>query len=132
MWEVLFVEYRHFLQSGVFAALAIYAFLRGDAPERLGCAIFIAAVVGDSLYHAMFPTGSIYDRINLGHFLLDFLMFIALACLAMRANRIYPLWLLAAQMISFAMHLQRAVVPEVHERSLQIDEIDALASVVPD
>lgn len=114
MWEALFVEYRHLVQAGVFAALTVYAVFCGDAPEKIGSLIFVGAVIGDSLYHAIFPLGSSYDSINVGHLIIDVVMLVALAVLAMRANRIYPLWLLAAQIISTAMHIQRAIVPEIH------------------
>lgn len=114
MWEALFVEYRSFVQSGVFVALAAYALLRGDMPEKLAASVFVGAVLLDNVYHAAFPDGSTYDSINIGHLVLDCFMLVALAYLGLRANRIYPLWLLAAQLISTAMHLHRAFVPEIH------------------
>lgn len=114
MWEYLTVEYRPYVQAGLFIGIAIYAYLRGEAPERFTSLTFVGAIVLDQMHHALLPGGRNYEQVESVHLLIDSLMFVALAYVAMRANRIYPLWLLAAQIISTAMHLERGIVAEMH------------------
>lgn len=113
MWEALFVEFRPFVQTGLFAAIAIYALLQCDWPEKATSLVFVGAILLDELHHAVFPAGS-YHQVNVGHLVIDAIMLLALIQLAMRANRIYPLWLLAAQLIATAMHLERGLLSTIH------------------
>ncbi|MWV27006.1 hypothetical protein [Aurantiacibacter rhizosphaerae] len=110
--EMLLIEHRHHLQYGIFAALALIAWFRGEAPERLIGFIFIAAIAFQILYrqiNAFSPS----QGIEVPLLILDCLMFAAFTPIAMRANRIYPLWILAAQLIAMAMHFQRGVLQEM-------------------
>lgn len=113
MWEALLVEFRPFVQTGLFALTAIYALLKCDWPEKAASLIFVGAILLDELHHALFPEG-IYDQVNVGHLIIDAIMLFALIQLAMRANRIYPLWILAAQLIATAMHLERGLLSAIH------------------
>jgi hypothetical protein len=113
MWEALLVDLRPLVQAGLFVLLAAYALLKCDWPEKAAALIFLGAILLDELHHALFPEG-IYDRVNVGHLVIDAIMLLTLIQLAMRANRIYPLWLLAAQLIAAAMHLERGLLATIH------------------
>lgn len=113
MLDLLFVEYRHVLQGAIFLCLAGYALLRGDAPEKLIGLIFASAIAVEALHHTYWGYRA-SDDVNVIHAGLDLLMFVSLALIAMNANRIYPLWILAAQLIALLSHLQRGLFPEIH------------------
>lgn len=109
MLELLFVEYRYLLQYAAFVALACCAWWFGDAPERRIGLIFIAAIVFEIIHHALVDPGD-GSSLEPIHALLDLAIFIALAPIAMRANRTYPLWILAAQLIALLMHFEREIL----------------------
>lgn len=113
MLELLFVEIRFLLQYALIAVLAFFAWRGGEAPERQIAIIFVAAVFAELLHPLFWPhDGS--EHISYVHFVLDAVMFIAFAHVALRANRIYPLWIVAAQLIATLMHFQRAMIDQMH------------------
>ena len=64
-------------------------------------------VILNVLYHLLIPAGGIYYQIDYGHAAIDLLMLLLFGYLSIRANRIYPLWMFAAQIISTLMHIDR-------------------------
>ncbi|WP_340588349.1 hypothetical protein [Erythrobacter alti] len=109
---ILLIENRHYLQYGLFAALAIWAWFRGEAPERQIGLIFVAAIALQIIYRQFVPQ-TLSREIEVPYLMLDILMFVAFSSVALRANRIYPLWILAAQLIAVLMHFQRGVLEEM-------------------
>lgn len=109
MWTALLIDYRPYIQHAIIFGLAIYAWFRGEAPERYAGSILAGMVLLDYAYHFVLPDSGEFSDVNIGHFVNDVVIFVALIPLAMRANRIYPLWLLAAQLISVLMHLNREI-----------------------
>lgn len=105
--------YRAYLQHLIIFGLTIYALYRGGEPEKYAGGILSGMVLLDYLYHFVFPQGGIYEQVDLGHLIIDLLVLIGLATLAMRANRMYPIWMLGAQLISTMMHLNREVSGEM-------------------
>lgn len=110
--DSLLVEYRHYLQYGIFAALSVFAWFRGEDPEKQIGLVFIAAIVLQVVYRQFAPESPSRD-IEVPYLVLDCLMFVAFASIAMRANRTYPLWILAAQLIAVIMHFQRGILEEM-------------------
>ncbi|WP_052761968.1 hypothetical protein [Aurantiacibacter luteus] len=102
------VDNRYLLQYGIFAALAAYACLRGESPEKITGLIFVAAIVVEFVHH-LDGRNDPGTSIDLLHLVLDAGMFVGFAIVAMRANRIYPLCILAMQLIVLVMHFQRAL-----------------------
>lgn len=109
MLESLLVEGRHVLLYSGFLGLTGYAFFRGEAPERLIGIIFVTAVAFVISYHRFYPEQP-SETVELPLAFLDAAMFVALSIVAMRANRIYPLCIVAAQLITVAMHFQRVTL----------------------
>lgn len=89
-------------------AIALLAALRwGAAPERLCTAILIVMQVVDAVYHFVVGRGAFYLSVDIGHLIIDCLVAIALVAVAVNANRIYPLWMAALQLISVLAHFAR-------------------------
>lgn len=103
----LLLEYRAFVQYLLIFALTAYAFRRGDGPEKWAGATLSAMVLLDILYRTLVPAGNVYNRIDYGLLAIDLAVFASLGLLAIRANRIYPLWMFAAQIISTMTHFNR-------------------------
>lgn len=108
MLELLLVDLRHWLQYSVFFGLALIAWKCGDSPEKSIAAVFVAVIFAEIAHPLIWPhDGS--SQVSVVHAALDLAMFVALTPIAMRANRIYPLWILAAQLIATVMHFQRGM-----------------------
>lgn len=91
-------------------ALLFAAALRwGAAPERCCAAVFVAMNLGDRAYHAIAGRDSIYITVDTGHLILDLLAAAVFIGVALRANRMYPLWLSAFQLVSVISHFARGV-----------------------
>ncbi|MCL6252265.1 hypothetical protein M3P36_14580 [Altererythrobacter sp. KTW20L] len=113
MIHALLVDFRPYLQYLIIFALTAYAFARGAGPEKQAGTIMSSMVVLYLAYHLLIPEGGVYDEIDLGHLMIDLVVLVLLGRLAIRANRIYPLWMLAAQLISTLMHLGRGLDTEI-------------------
>ncbi|WP_336986283.1 hypothetical protein [Altererythrobacter aquiaggeris] len=87
--------------------LALWAWKLGDKPEQAIGAILVATIVADYSYHALIEGRGNYVSADMGHFAIDLFTFVAVAPVAHYANRIYPLWIAAAQLIAISMHLAR-------------------------
>ena len=95
----------------LFLAAGAMAYRRGGPPERVATAIIIAWIISDVTYHLLFgPSG--FDRVDPVHLVLDGAELVAIFWLALRANRLWPLWAAAAQLICYSGHL--AVLIEPH------------------
>ncbi len=112
MLETLLIEYRAALQYVILLGLCIFAWWKGDAPEKWTASILTGMVVVYHLSHLIFPHGDGFDRIVVSHLALDMFVLTALIPIALRANRIYPLCILAAQLLAVVMHLNRGLAPE--------------------
>jgi hypothetical protein len=99
----------------VFAA-AFFAVARGGPPERLAAAIIVCWIIADVTYHLAFgPSG--FERVDPVHLVLDGGELVAIMWLALRANRMWPLWAAAAQLICFSGHIAVLISPEGMRRA---------------
>lgn len=97
----------------LFLALVLFAVAlrRGGSPERgLAGALLAASAVealcgGIDRFHRMHAV----DTCLLA---LDTLLFAAIAAVALRANRVYPLWRGGVQIVVLSSHLARAALPD--------------------
>src|SRR6188768_4582141 len=88
----------------------LVAYRRGGPPERLAATIIVAWMVTDVSYHLLFgPSG--FDLVDPVHVILDGAELVAIMWLALRANRMWPLWAAAAQLICVSSHLVAFVEP---------------------
>ena len=89
---------------------AFVAVAHGGPPERRAAGIIVCWIVADLAYHLAFgPSG--FARVDPVHLLLDGGELVAIVWLALRANRMWPLWAAAAQLICVSGHLALFVEP---------------------
>lgn len=94
----------------VCAILFAIALYRGAAPERILAGALLAVPLLDIVCHRVFGPPGPYDTIYIGHLLLDAALFVVVYAVALRANRVYPLWLGGAQIIALVSHFTRAAL----------------------
>lgn len=86
-----------------------YAFLKGGAPERVGAAIIgIGSVL---TYVAMSNAATNYHSVEVDAFIVDLVCLVAFVILALRAERYWPLWVAALQIIGIAGHAVKLAEP---------------------
>jgi hypothetical protein len=96
-------------------ACCLYAGLRGAAPERIAAAII---AVGSILTYAVMPTAATsYNDVRLDAFLIDLACLVGFLILALRAERYWPLWVTALQIIEIAGHGVKLADPDVIRRA---------------
>ena len=94
----------------VFIAIAfivggvLVAYHRGGQPERMAATIIVAWVVSDISYSLIFGPSS-FDTVDPGRVILDGGELVAITWVALRANRMWPLWAAAAQLICVSGHI---------------------------
>lgn len=92
------------------------SYRRGGPPERLAAMLIAGWVLADALYHLLFgPSG--FDRVDPWHVVLDGAMLAAIVWLALRANRVWPLFAAAAQLMCFSSHIAVMITPEGARRA---------------
>jgi len=105
-------------QTLAFVLLALAAWRWGAGPERALAAILAWFRVADWLYHGVFAAALQLTDIDLAHALIDVVACVAAFGVALYANRIYPLWFAAVQLLAVFAHLARAmamaIVPTVY------------------
>src|SRR5262245_42695260 len=99
-----------FLMFALFLACGALAWFQGGPPERLAAAIIASWTAIDVVYHLLFgPSG--FNKVDPVHLVLDGAELVAIMWLALRANRMWPLWAAAAQLICFSGHIAALVQP---------------------
>lgn len=98
--------YINFFLVGLLGAAALRW---GAAPERICVATLFTVTYGDPLYHALAGRGAIYGTVDVGHLVIDVGVAAIFVAVALRANRVYPLWLAAFQLVSVLSHFAREV-----------------------
>jgi hypothetical protein len=96
-------------------ACSTYAFLRGAAPERIGATII---AIGSVLTFVAMPTSATsYRGIHVDVVVIDAVCLVAFLILALRAERYWPLWVAALQVIGIAGHPIRMADPDLIRRA---------------
>ena len=91
-------------------AAAVCAYWRGGAPERAAAVIIGALFVIDIVYHLLFGPSE-FEEVDMVHVVLDGAEMAAIMAVALRANRMWPLWAAAAALICYTGHLAAFVEP---------------------
>jgi hypothetical protein len=91
----------------IFALCVGYALAKGGPPERTGAAIMVVAYLLSSILLSA-PSGR-FGSVELGIFYVDLAILIAFIVLALRAERYWPLWVAALQIIGVGGHLVKLV-----------------------
>jgi hypothetical protein len=88
-----------------------YALLRGGAPEKVGNSIMLVGSVLTVL--AVSGPATRFASVEVGIFAVDAATLVAFLILALRAERIWPLWVTALQGIGTAGHALRLADPSL-------------------
>ncbi len=97
------------LYNALLAVCLVYAIWRGGAPERWGAAIIAAASIGTRIAISLSPHEKQFRGVEWGMFAVDAAALVAFAWLALRARRLWPLWVAALQLVALCCHLARMV-----------------------
>jgi hypothetical protein len=99
------------LFNGLLVFCCGYAFWRGGVPERLAAAIF---VIGTALTRvATFYWGTGFGAVEMGVLAVDLACLISFVFIALRAERFWPLWVAALQIIGTAGHAVKLLAPDM-------------------
>ena len=113
--EELLTIYRAYVQYSVIICLAAYAWWRGGPPEKACGCLMAGSVTLTFCYFTFLPEQftRVFDGVNFGILFIDAAELCGYVFVAMRANRIYPLWLLGSQIMALGNHLIRGLDVEI-------------------
>ena len=100
---------RFWIQTVAFGLLALAAWRWGVGPERLLAGVLVWFKVSDALNHRLFEIEDHYMTVDAGHLVIDVVALAVALAVALRANRVYPLWFAAFQLLAVMAHLARDV-----------------------
>ena len=95
----------------ILAVCCLYAAIWGGAPERIGSVIFVSAAILTTA--ALSAPAARWGAVEIRAFAVDIAMLFALFALAIFAERLWPLWVTALQLIGAAGHAVKLVDAEV-------------------
>lgn len=107
------VDYRGEIQEALVLLLFGLALWRGAGPERVSTGVFVGMLIVDRLYHAFVTPSTSFSRVDVVHFAIDAIATLVLLLVALKANRLYPIWLTALQLAATLSHLFRAANPSL-------------------
>lgn len=90
-----------------FTFVVSYALWRGSAPERAGALIFVLMAVLQ--YSGRLVFARVFDTLDPLSLAADLFAFIGFTWLALSANRIWPIFVAAMQLLSCASHFGREI-----------------------
>lgn len=106
-------EVRLWIQVLAIALLALAAWRVGGGPERALSGVLVALMAGDQAYHTALEGLPWVPAAPAAHLVLDLMALAAALAVALFANRIYPLWFAAFQLLALLAHLAREIASGV-------------------
>ena len=95
----------------IVVTMTVLAYRRGGPPERIASLFIAGWILTDGLYHVLFgPSG--FTTVDPVHVVLDGAELVAIMWLALRANRLWPLFAAAAQVMCVSGHLAVLIAPD--------------------
>lgn len=94
------------LYQGAILATVYFALRKGDEPEQLTALVLATAALADQLNHGLFGMPN-FILLNPGHLVIDSWLLVVMVWMALYANRGWPLWVGALQIIAVAGHLAK-------------------------
>lgn len=93
----------------------VYTLSRGGAPERIGATILL---IGYGLTAIVISDIAVrFEAIETGVLIIDLLCLAAFGALAVRADRFWPLWLAALQLLTVLAHGVKLIDSDVFRRA---------------
>ncbi|MEJ2410779.1 MAG: hypothetical protein P8Y48_16110 [Novosphingobium sp.] len=112
------------LQHVYVVILFLVALRRGAAPERIITGACVCEALVHAAYHAVLGGGSVFwHQLNLGHLAIDSTLLAVFMAVAIRANRVYPLWIGSAQIIAVMAHVYRFSLTEIDQLAYYVMSI---------
>lgn len=111
---------RGYITAAVAIFLLFLAWRRGGQPEIAAAAALVGMMLSQYAYNLLDTAGmtiwhvSDYWDVEPAFVLIDGGCFLALSLIAIRANRIYPLWLAGFQLLALLGHAPRTLGPDIH------------------
>jgi len=97
---------------GLLAGAAVYAWRRGGGPERAVAIVLLADVLLDPLLHLFLAKR--FTTVDPTHLVLGIAYLIAFVSIALKANRLWTLWLCAFHGLSVLSHVTKALDLGIH------------------
>ena len=116
-------HYRGTIQALIVVAIFIWALRKGAAPEKATASVLAMMTIAVWVYRLLHMNrGEIgvvrgFSGLEPGYLAIDLLGFVALAAVALPANRIYPTWMAGFQLTAVATHFATASAAETLPRS---------------
>ena len=85
----------------------LYAAVKGGGPEKVGAAIFVLSSIASTIV-ASSPAIR-FGTVEVGVFIVDASMLLALLGLAIKAERLWPLWVAGLQAVEVAGHAVKLI-----------------------
>lgn len=98
------------------ASLALLALIRGGKPERICAAIIAFGMVADRLSQISFGSAD-FVRFSSPRLTLDTIQFAGFLYIALYANRLWPIWVAAAQTVAITGSLAPLVYHSGHTQA---------------
>ncbi|KQM17434.1 hypothetical protein [Novosphingobium sp. Leaf2] len=114
-WVAYLWFHKDKLQLVIFIVLFLVSLRRAaGAPERILAAMLLAIPVVDHIYHLAAAGSLLWRQADIGHLVIDGAALGGMFFVALHANRVYPLWIAAAQIIATSGHLYRMGLTEIN------------------
>ena len=111
MLDLIFSDYRPYVQDVVAWTLCCAALIWGGGPERLVAATWLVFFeIGDILYTAVFGAGRQLETIDLYFASIDVLAGMIYIGTALYANRNYTLFVAGVQLLAMIAHVSRGII----------------------
>ena len=101
------LQNRAYSQYAVMLIVFLAALRWGGAPEKLCATCLVSLPLGELLYHGVLGPEYITTSTDFDHFAMDVVIAGGFLAVALKANRRYPLWLAAFQLVSVFGHFVR-------------------------
>lgn len=111
MLDLLFSEYRPYIQDVVAWSICCAALVWGGSPERIIAATWLLLFeVAGIVYVAMFGEARQLETIDWYFAGIDLVVAVIWITMALYANRNYTLWIAAMQLLAFGAHVSRGLI----------------------
>ena len=95
--------------SSILAMTCGYALWWGGAPERLTAIAYLFGGAATAILP--FNAGNSFHSVERANLLIDLMLFMTLLGISLRANRFWPMWVAAVQLLAIAIHGVKAYDP---------------------